>query len=431
MEDPKKELIKGIADLFEDYEETYVPGEWESFSKVRKKKYPFFAQWIKIAAVFLLLLSVLPFMFSKFFHQEKAKTVTVMKKGTENHVTQKKPVEDEKPVDVIAANKDYHIKEGQASKNQYDRGSEAVDAFAGIDRMTAVVQPEIIRKDQNSAVRQFSKERLFNDDVAEVARGQVVAAESKIQTVPSRLRKDTVIPGKRNQLSTAEFLLAESKTPVNSTIKKNEHLSKWDFGVQVMPAATSSNLNLGAGLTTAYRLSDKFSLSSGISFLQMEAGGTIPSRGGDVAAVSTLSEKKLTAVDANIKAIDIPIALVFKLNKHFYTSAGVSYFNVISEKRSNTFEQTAQVDKQGVDPQTGYASTYKTLFVEKVDEPTSEKNLKGNSYLGFFNFSVGRQQTLFNKYNIRIEPFIKIPVGKLSSQDLQLMNSGIKFQLSF
>lgn len=214
-------------------------------------------------------------------------------------------------------------------------------------------------------------------------------------------------------------------------MKKNEHLSKWDFGVQVMPAATSSNLNLGAGLTTAYRLSDKFSLSSGISFLQMEAGGTIPSRGSDVAAISTLSEKKLTAVDANIKAIDIPIALVFKLNKHFYTSAGVSYFNVISEKRSNTFEQTAQVDKQGVDPQTGYASTYKTLFVEKVDEPTSEKNLKGNSYLGFFNFSVGRQQTLFNKYNIRIEPFIKIPVGKLSSQDLQLMNSGIKFQLSF
>lgn len=172
MEDPKKELIKGIADLFEDYEETYVPGEWESFSKVRKKKYPFFAQWIKIAAVFLLLLSVLPFMFSKFFHQEKAKTITVMKKGRENHVTQKKPVEDEKPVDVIVANRDYPIKQGQASKNQYDRGSEAVDAFAGIDRMMAVVQPEIIRKDQNPAVRQFSKERLFNDDVAEVARGK-------------------------------------------------------------------------------------------------------------------------------------------------------------------------------------------------------------------------------------------------------------------
>jgi len=431
MEDPKKELIRGIADLFEDYEETYVPGEWESFSKVKKKKYPFLAPWLKIAAVFLVLLSVLPFMFSKFFQEEKVKTVAVTKKSTEGPVAQKKTGENEKPMAAIAANKEHPVKEGLADKKGDGRRSGLAGAFAGIDQMSALIQPEVMCKGQNSEIARFSKEKLFKEDLVVETEGQVAVVEGKTQLVPSRLKKDTVIPGKRNQLSTAEFLLAESRTPVNNKIKKNEHLSKWDFGVQVMPATTSSNLNLGAGLTTAYRLSDKFSLSSGISFLQMDAGGTIPSRGGDVAAISTLSEKKLTAVDANIKGIDIPIALVYKLDKHFYTSAGVSYFNVISEKRSNTFEQTAQVDKQGVDPQTGYQSTYRTLFVEKVDEPTSERNLKGNSYLGFFNFSVGRQQTLFNKYNIRIEPFVKIPVGKLSSQDLQLMNSGIKFQLSF
>ncbi|MGY0037009.1 hypothetical protein [Pedobacter sp. NJ-S-72] len=80
MEHSKKELIKEIADLFEDYQETYVPGEWESFSKTqKKKKYPFLANWIKIAAVFLLMASVLPFAFNKLVHQRKTDAAVILK----------------------------------------------------------------------------------------------------------------------------------------------------------------------------------------------------------------------------------------------------------------------------------------------------------------------------------------------------------------
>jgi len=57
--------------------------------------------------------------------------------------------------------------------------------------------------------------------------------------------------------------------------------------------------------------------------------------------------------------------------------------------------------------------------------------MKGKSYLGFFNLSIGRDQRIFKQYHIMVEPFIKIPVGKLSSEDLNLMNSGVKFRLAF
>ncbi len=428
MEQPKKELIKGITDLFEDYEETYVPGEWESFSKVKKKKYPFFAPWMKIAAVFFLMASILPFAFNRLLRKEKVNTTAVIKPVAEK--TGRSVV---KPGNLPVQSHSVSPQEGA--------GLAVIGKLAGTKSSLGVEKSTII----SSMSNQGSKVAVLNTglqvaDTVPVQKNQnikkqnaeVVYAQTAIKSVVAAksLKNDSAVVLKRDPLSTAEFLTAESRKQ-EKTIKKKEIEPKWDFGVQVMPAATSSNVNVGAGVTTAYRLSDKFSLSSGISFLQMQAGGTIPQKASNMASISSLSDKKLLAVDANLKAIDIPIALVYKLNKNFYTSAGVSYFNVISEKRSNTFEQTAQVDQHGVDPQTGYNSTFKTLFSEQVAEPTSEKHLKGNSYLGFFNFSIGRQQTLFNKYNIRIEPFIKIPVGKLSSEDLQLMNSGIKFQLAF
>ncbi|MGY0037008.1 hypothetical protein [Pedobacter sp. NJ-S-72] len=128
--------------------------------------------------------------------------------------------------------------------------------------------------------------------------------------MPKAINKDSIVHAKRVPLSTAEFLMAESKNS-GKVLKKKESGSNWDFGLEVMPAATSASVNIGAGLTTAYRLSDKFSLSAGISYTQMEAGGIVPPQGdGNGVGVRAFSEKKVLSVDANLKAIDIPIALV-------------------------------------------------------------------------------------------------------------------------
>ncbi|RAJ35508.1 hypothetical protein [Pedobacter cryoconitis] len=452
MEYPKKELIKEIADLFEDYQETYVPGEWESFSKVKKKKYPFLANWIRIAAVFVLMASVLPFVFKQFFPRQKTGQVAVVKSAVPQGSIVKSVVPQvavvKPPVPAIS---------GQAIAGS--RGGAAGNEGLVIEQVQSAAVPQsagriavnnshpsgILRSDAVPVITEINTQRAADGvaagKVQPVQLQQELSLQQKkpVQQYAQKETKPFIAAGAKDtanhipheKLTTAEFLLAESRNSGKTLKKKEEKGSDWDFGLQVMPTATSDKMNVGGGLTTAYRLSDKFSLSSGISYLQMQAAGAVPGQGNSGVGVSSFSNKKLVSVDANLKAIDIPIALVYKLNKSFYTSAGVSFFSVLSEKRNNTFEQTSQVDLNGYDFQTGGPSTFKAVAVEHVEEPTVEKHLKGNSYIGYFNFSVGRQQHIFNKYKVRIEPFIKIPVGKLSSEDLNLTNSGIKFQLSF
>jgi len=421
MEQPKKELIEGIADLFEDYQEAYVPGEWEAFSKGReKKKYPFFRTWISIAAVLCLISSVVFYRLNQPLQLKNKSQITLKKSGV-TPFKQLLPAKDE----LILPITDKLVQSAPGNKLNVEKHS------LGTNHKKAHYRADIA--DSTPFQLLPDNDQLIAAALAKPSiEGNQLVNDKSISIKQDNSLADSAVNLKKEKISTLDFLLAESKNPVKIKEKKDK-VSKWDFGLEVAPSMTRQNMNIGGGLTTAYRLSSKFSLSSGISVLQLEAGQDIPISSAQASTVSfnAISEKELLSVDANIKAIDIPIAIVYKLNKHLYTSAGVSYFNVISEKRNNTYTQTSEVFKTFANPVTGELSGSRAVISEVVAETTPETPLRGNSYLGFFNFSVGRRQSLFNKYNILIEPFIKVPIGRLSSQELKLMNSGLKFQISF
>jgi len=449
MEQPKKELIKEIVDLFEDYEEAYVPGEWENFQQSRKKKYPFLPLWLKAAAVLLLVSAVVVFSLRNNLKDQSlsavvkpmpAKTGSNTNSSAQNNGTDSSQNSEEQghsgtaavPSDIAAVKPaDFNSVRGTQGSGPGQRSGAIITANAGTDPQQLMPVPTT----QVNPVQIKEK-----DAVTPVVSGAL--ANHPVQ----KEYQDTVAV-KKDKLSTSDFLLAETrKTEAREKVKAVIADSKWDFGVQVMPSATHSTTKVGAGLVTAYRISNKLSLSSGISLLQLGSAGNTPGASGADMAMSnpsvgpanaenvagfTTTDKRLLTVQANISAIDIPLGLVYKLNKHYYTSAGISYFNVISEKRNNTYSQLSPVDKTSTNPSTGAVSVYRAFQTQEVAEPAAEKPLKGNSYLGFINFSVGRRQNIFNQYSIQIEPFIKIPVGRLSTQELNLLNSGVKFQLSF
>lgn len=422
MEYPKKELIKEITDLFEDYEESYVPGEWESFSS-GKRKYPFFPTWFKVAAVLFLMVSALPFNLKDLVQTERSAFIPVIKGGSS-----KKNSAPERKVNPVKI----------APAMQKEQMLAVLPAKQAPAKNNSVIQEHTEMKSGNNghAALLASLNEGLNPMENKVA---VVQAENKpLDGRSVHPRDSSLTKEKMNKLSTLEFLTAESRAGVSQS-KKKEKGSKWDFGVLVMPTATGSRTNVGAGITTAYKLSDRFSLSSGLSMLQLGSDRNVPAPSSGAQAsfsppgfsAMSISDKELLSVNASIKAIDIPVGLVYKVNKHFFTSAGVSLFNVLSEKRSNTYAQTSQVNKMTINAQSGVVSSYRAIQTDQVAEPVSDAPLSGKSYLGFFNFSIGHQQPIFNHYNIQIEPFIKVPLGKLSAQDLRLMNSGVKFQLSF
>jgi len=457
MEQSNKELIKEIADLFEDYEESYVPGEWEAFQKHRKKKYPFFSQWIKVAAVLFLIASVLLFNL-KDLNEKKAAGVPVAKNKPAvslppDAVQGNTAIEKDKPAaqakDQTAAGSLATHATGQPSAKAFNEGR--VYAQQGDERAADRKPAGALTAESNQVTAPAAGPAGIpaKDQAVTQAKDQALA-QAKVDTAPAArpvqqtAKKDTVALPEKRKISTAEFMLAETRKAGTREVKK-ESGSKWDFGVQVMPTATRTNVNFGGGLVTAYHISNKFSLSSGISLLQLGSGENTPgaasgngrvqsspnAAGANYSFSSAAASRQLRSVDATLKAIDIPLGLVYKVNKHYYTSAGVSYFNVLSERRNNTYSQIQSVSRTATDPATGQNVVLRTLETQEVDESVPDQPLKGNSYLGFFNFSIGRRQNIFKQYNIQIEPFIKVPIGKLSTQDLNLMNSGVKFQLSF
>jgi hypothetical protein len=429
MKEPKKEIIQGITDLFEDYEETYVPGEWEAFSKQQKKKYPFSPLWIKIAALLVVAgAAVLLELYkpvsidsvpevAKINHSITADTAIGRLPQTESAsaIGENNPVlSHQVPADLSPENGELQFKDTVRIKPLTPEVAFSAPA-------PAVVQPSQVVQDTLPVVK--TEKYIAKTSTTEFPGQYATSPTENLKKVTQRA--DTGVKS-----TTMEFLIAESRNPVKKSQKRAAG-SKWDFGVALAPSMSRSNMNIAGGVTTAYRLSDKFALSSGVSLMQLESGTSVTAPSLAKASVSSLSDKQLLAVDANIRAIDIPVGIVYQLNKNIYTSAGVSYFNVVSEKRSNTYGLTAQASETFSNPVTGYTSDRAVLNSVAVAEPVAETPLKGNSYLGFFNFSIGRKQQIFNKYNILIEPFIKVPIGKLSTQELNLMNSGLKFQINF
>lgn len=405
MKPAKKELIEEVAELFLAYEEEYVPGEWEAFVQAGKKRSRIFPVWIRVAAIMAMIISVLPHNLNDLIQSNKDTEF-----GAALKVVSAKP-----DVGVLVPS----VYSGHLAIRSSTLSSPASHLTIKDSSRQTVVEPG----------NHHAAEEIYTSVVPSVVRHEENANIGSTGDVASAIvLSDTAVSAKKQK--TIDFFLSEAKaSQLASTSGRKGKSSKWGFGIEIMPTVMKSSLNVGAGITTDYRLSDKFSISSGISLLQLEAGTDVSSNTNS--SVSSLSAKELTATDANLSAIDIPVGLTYHVNKNFYASAGVSYFNVISEKRSNTYTKTAEFYRSDVDALTGNTALYQAVKSESVAEDLPESPLKGNSYLGFFNFSIGRQQQLFSRYSIIIEPFVKIPVGKLSDQELKLMNSGVKFKLAF
>jgi hypothetical protein len=429
MKEPKKEIIQGITDLFEDYEETYVPGEWEAFSKQQKKKYPFSPLWIKIAALLVVAGAAVLFQLYKAPGiSNKPEVANINHNIAVDTITGRFPQTESAP--AVADNKP-----DLSQQVPVNLPLENIELqFTDTVRFKPLI-PEAAFRAPAPVLAQAGK---LVEDTLSLVKPDKYIAKTSITEFPGQysrssgenLTKITQRADTGVNSTTMEFLIAESRNPVQNS-QKRVTSSKWNFGVALAPSMSRSNMNIAGGVTTAYKLSDKFALSSGVSLVQLESGTSVTAPSLAKASVSSLSDKQLLAVDANIRAVDIPVGIVYQLNKNIYTSAGVSYFSVVSEKRSNTYGLTAQASETFSNPVTGYTSDRTVLNSVAVAEPVAETPLKGKSYLGFFNFSIGRKQQIFNKYDILIEPFIKVPIGKLSTQELNLMNSGLKFQINF
>ena len=239
--------------------------------------------------------------------------------------------------------------------------------------------------------------------------------------------------------------------PVNPTYavatnKPESPMGKWDLGLVVSPSLTSEQVNMGGGIAVAYRLSDKFSLGSGVSIGQLGVGqnrnyepgvaysdiqnSLNPNTGSNGFVADARAYREETSVTSNVVTLDIPFDLRYEVAKGFYTSVGVSYVAVLDEQRTSHFvsglnERTLE-DKYAGDKD--LAAAVEAVFSE---EKIAAQPLKGKGYAGFVNFSIGRKIPLSSKLSIAVEPYFKLPIGRLSQADMDFTNGGIRIVTGF
>src|SRR3546814_4207181 len=114
---------------------------------------------------------------------------------------------------------------------------------------------------------------------------------------------------------------------------------------------TSEAVNIGGGFAVAYRISDKFSVGSGISVAELGVGenpGYQPQHEGVLNSPSTsdyfnghsgfaVNYRREVSITSNVVTLDIPLDFRYEVAKGFYTSVRLLYVAHLGEKRNGNY----------------------------------------------------------------------------------------------
>lgn len=223
-----------------------------------------------------------------------------------------------------------------------------------------------------------------------------------------------------------------------------EQDKRWDLALVLSPSMTSEKVNMGGGVALAYRISDKFSISSGVSLAEMgvgqyPAGGHNGGRYSDAssqfnspqsgamesdrltAGYESLGNSYLTSVTSSLLAMDVPLDLRYHVSPRFYSSVGVSMFAILEERR--TVHYTTTTVSQNLN---GLHYSRHEFSEAAAQHPIADQRIGG-----FLNFSVGHRVPLSRRVSLSFEPYFKVPMGNLSQQDMNLNHGGLKIVTGF
>lgn len=417
---PEDELITHIRESLMAHEEEYAPGAWEDFIEDKRKKRGLFF-WLgglSSAAAVLLIGFGLFFVLNK---KDLPKNTEIT--GTKSNKNE--PVLPIRPEVIPGVSSEQ--KQGVSKSDTENNGISVNNDVSGDGEVTesGKVATNLSANEPRSAIVSLE---LVQPDVNPGSKSeQVVPQERVIVTVPAGDKKQ----------SFEDFLLGESKQNriANTGKSTDKKESKWEMGLVVAPSfGNSKKLNMGYGVSMGYALSDKVSISSGISYNEMGASRTIESPP-NLAMMSVSvgvgvanESKELKAVNAQLRGIDIPLELKYHLSKRVYANVGVSAFAVIGQKQQNTFIES-KVAPQAYDGDSGVAKAM--VLNRTVSEEAPKEEIKNAPYLGFYNFSVGYKQKISKGKAFSVEPFIKLPMKELKQENLYLIGTGVKLKFDF
>lgn len=433
------ELIEQIKNVLHSHEEPYKEGSWERFATHSLHMAPVktgkrhFRYWIAAACILLL-----------------GATGTFILFNTN------------KPAQTVATHQ--HKPAATVNPNFTDRYNDSM-LHSNTDETFAIQIPEekIIRPEK-SILREFIN-KVFPEK-----NNNLTVNNQPANNIPEKIQKQDAAPLTnltQNQNIISTDVANNNAAPKNNIVNNNnihqqnqpvytpdniyvrnnpvlEHdagyAKKWNLAAEVASSISNNKkMNLSYGINIGYALNNKLSIHSGASFSQLNSAIDNPASSASMngyeayadinvdmnvfARSASTAEPTVKSSELRLAGIEIPLEMRYNFNKKLYTNIGVSAMALVENKQLNSYvtESSKPV---------GFAAGNKKSTSTKEIVETKVESVPGTSvvndkFLEFFNMSIGYKQPITPKRNIRIEPFVKIPINNTGVK-VPLSNAGIR-----
>lgn len=421
-QDNERDLDKRIADLIKDKivgreSEEYIPGAWEGFLSRRAAlagKRRMLLYRLSSAAAVLVVLAGL-FFLTPYDSKTPPVLVVQMEGSSETSLTDSAVAPQPLVAEVIPEasklkTERVPVKEKAGKSDSFEKG-EAQNPTREA-RSKTVTEP-------------------VTEPVTESETQSKPATQTQTQTQTGTQAQNNTQPKNETQAQPRRIPEAEQgQTTLGRYREKDRRALR--FGVNVSPGFNSSSgssgsFNYAGGVSLDIAIAKNVSISTGVQIEHQDVESRTSDGGGRAAMPASYT-------DATLTNLDIPINVTWRFHTgssgSYYVSGGVSTLAYVDEKYTNTSYRQEVKGNIMYDAPEESVVTYKVENVEVVKElepsPSNAFDVAGR-----LNLMIGYEQRISPRLNLHIEPFVKIPLSGLASQNIRFTTGGVTFKVSF
>lgn len=422
-----KELIDLIKDSLDNHEENYVLGSWERFNRRRKRRRRriFWLAGTGIAACLLIgwfgfrAIQSGPSSLINNINEQKISNLEIF--STEKNKTG--PSLNEKNPVIKAPVKNAPLsgssKTGKGTADSKQRENNRLNILNRPDNTSPVTAG------RNTPEHAFSPSEFLKEDLSAYinpydtnrSRRLIRPVKSFTGNIDADVR-DKDLTGRNSE----NIVIAENDLP------DKRQFDKLRIGFNLSPGMTSANslsaFSFSGGINAEYAISGKFLISASLQVERQK-----------VTSESTENPAWLPPeeIRADLIDIDLPVNIKWKFFKKksdsYYLAGGISSVVYLMERYNNTSYTQKMVPTMEMGAE-GPSVQYKLENV-KTTEIKTEAPFSTFDFAGRVNIIFGVERLISTGLFLHLEPYVKIPVSGLASQNLKFTTSGLACRISF
>ena len=416
------ELFASLKQSLENYEEAYVPGAWEGFLRMQKRRKRSLYLRISAAVAACLIIGSIGTGYFIFNQPEPLKTniVQIAKNQTDTPNPEKIP--DSKAAPSVGSKK--------SNPNPI-----------ALLRIVSINKPDQSNHIRSRQVIEPSKLQVASKDSARSVSALLAVADlQKPGSVPDTIKN------LRDTLTVKEMQYEPSGS---QTVKENIHVAaaskrKIRFGINLSPGISTthsaSSFNYTGGVSADIPLFANVQLSTGLQLENQTLVNKTQSMSyADASSYLQLANSSnpkpipLNQTETRLINLDLPLNITWKFisqkSQSYYVSTGFSSMvylkqeNKITSYSNQLVPISTLVGGQEV-------KSYDLVSQASVTKDTFTPDQTFN-FAGRLNIILGVERRITERISVHLEPYAKIPVAGLETGSLMNTSSGINFKVSF